>query len=452
MLEALRVDDYALVRLADCADPETRRVDYLAAQELCRNGQLVCPACALFGAKGEIYPRRDTGPGHWAHHPRGDKGCPRHTEPMSVAHYLAQLHIQQTLRTRYPQANVQLETRLGPGQTAGRGDITVQLADGRQLCIEVQRSKMSPGHVQERIQNREAAGWAIDWVFIIEADDLHWSKPLVADSMLRTALERRGYIYLLEDPYAPDPVLRVAVHRDLNRFISRLHGGTLPPLPESLAHVLEVKRPLSEFHVTPAGLRHPKLQPALERWIDRGLRKLKPPPFIAPQRTADAVVAWQVRRDALARDLSDATTRVRSADKNLRGSENEQRMATTSLVEADAERARTRLLALRRSKRRELDARRVDAAQWLLAAQERLRDARDASKRAHAARQRIASTIAAHDLGQSAAEQADREHHETQVDTARARHDASYNDEHALVRHWLAQLRHTGKPPVNAHG
>jgi hypothetical protein len=205
MLEALRVDDHALVRLADCADPETRRVDYLAAQELCRDGQLVCPACALFGAKGEIYPRRDTGPGHWAHHPRGDKGCPRYTEPMSVAHYLAQLHIQQTLRTRYPQANVELETRLGPGQSAGRGDITVQLADGRQLCIEVQRSKMSPGHVQQRIQNREAAGWAIDWVFIIEAEDLDWSKPLAADSMLRTALERRGYIYLLEDPYAPDP-------------------------------------------------------------------------------------------------------------------------------------------------------------------------------------------------------------------------------------------------------
>jgi hypothetical protein len=201
-------------------------------------------------------------------------------------------------------------------------------------------------------------------------------------------------------------------------------------------------------------LRHPKLQPALERWIERGLRKLKPLPFTAPRKTADAVVAWQVRRDALARDLSDATTCVRSADKNLRGSENEQRMAATSLAKANAERARTRLLALRRSKRRELDARRVDAAQWLLAAQERLRDARDASKRAHAARQRIASTIAAHDLGQSAAEQADREQHESQVDAARARHDASYNDEYALVRHWLAQLRHSAtpaSPPMSAH-
>jgi len=114
-------------------------------------------------------------------------------------------------------------------------------------------------------------------------------------------------------------------------------------------------------------------------------------------------------------------------------------MAQTSLAHADADRARTRLLALRRTKRRELDASRVDAAQWLLAAQTRVRDARAASTRAHAARQRIASALAAHDLQRSAADQADHDHHQDLVNAARARHDARA-DEHALVRSWLAQL------------
>jgi hypothetical protein len=448
MLEALRVDDHMLVRLGDHAHPENGLVDYFGAKQMCKDGQLVCPACALFGAKGEIYPRRDKRCGHWVHRPLVDKGCPRHTEPMSVAHYLAQLHIQQTLRTRYPQANVELETRLGSDVAAGRGDVTVQLADAR-VCIEVQRSSMSAGGVQGRIQNRWAAGWAIDWVFILEVDDPDWSKPVALDSKLLTALERRGYIYVLEDPYAPDPVLHIVVHRDFNRFIPRLRAsGTLAPLPESLAHVLDVERRLSEFHVTPDGLRHPKLHTSLERWLRDGLKALTPPPFTPPDKTADAVLDWQQRRDALARDLSDATIRVRRVDDTVRGSENELQMAQTSLADADADRARTRLISLRRTKRRELDARRTDAAQWLLAAQTRLRDARDGSKRAHAARRRVASAFAANDLQRAAAEQADNERHEAFVEAARADHDATYGDEHALAHYWLAQLSAARQPSM----
>jgi hypothetical protein len=100
-------------------------------------------------------------------------------------------------------------------------------------------------------------------------------------------------------------------------------------------------------------------------------------------------------------------------------------------------------------KRRELDARRTDAAQWLFAAQTRLHDARDSSKRAHAARQRAASTLAAHDLQHAAAEQADNECHEALVQVARANHDATYGEEHALAHYWLAQLSAARQPPVD---
>ena len=221
------------------------------------------------------------------------------------------------------------------------------------------------------------------------------------------------------------------------------------PLPASRAHVLAIERPLSEFHVTPDGLRHLKLHSSLERWVRDGLSALKPPPFTPPDKTAEAVLDWQQRRDALARDLSDATICVRRVDDTLRGSENELQMAQSSLAVTDAERARTRLLALRRTKRRELDARRTDAAQWLLAAQTRLRDARDGSKRAHAARQRVVSAFAAHDLQHAAAEQADNERHEALVDAARANHDARYGDEHALAHYWLAQLRAARQPSMD---
>ena len=56
MREALRVDDHVLVCLEDYAHPGTRLVDYSEAQRMCTDGQLVCPACALFGAKGESTP------------------------------------------------------------------------------------------------------------------------------------------------------------------------------------------------------------------------------------------------------------------------------------------------------------------------------------------------------------------------------------------------------------
>jgi hypothetical protein len=200
---------------------------------------------------------------------------------------------------------------------------------------------------------------------------------------------------------------------------------------------------------TTHGLRHLKLHSSLERWVRDGLSALKPPPFMPPDKTAEAVLEWQQRRDALARDLSDATKCVRRVDDTFHGSENELQMAQSSLADVDTERARTRLLALRRAKRRELDARRTDAAQWLLAAQTRLRDARDGSKRAHATRRRVASAFAAHDLQRAAAEQADNERHEAFVEAARADHDATYGDEHALAHYWLAQLSAARQPTMD---
>jgi len=252
---------------------------------------------------------------------------------MSIEHYLARLHIQETIRKRYPppQGEVTLETHLGSGDTAGRADVAVQLADGPRLCIEVQRSSMSAHHLQTRNQKRQDAGWAIDWVFVLERDHIDWSTPISIDGKLETALELRGYIYVLDDPHARDPVLRVIVHPDLNRFIPRMRGGgTLTPLPRSRAHALDIPRPLREFSVTDTRLHHAKLHAHLERWLRDALEAFTPPPLTAPEKTADTVHAWQQRRDVLTRDLGDATVRVRRADDTLRGSQNEQRMAQAS--------------------------------------------------------------------------------------------------------------------------
>jgi hypothetical protein len=314
---------------------------------------------------------------------------------------------------------------------------------------------MSAADVQGRGAQRKDAGWALDWVFIIDGHD-DWSEPLTINSTLRTALEQRSYIYVLEDPLAEEPVLQIVVHPDLNPYV-RWRGARagLRRLPGDQAHVLSVSRPLSEFVVVAAGLRHRRLHSLLAGWIKDGLADLAPKPFEEPEPTADEITEWQRTHDALERALEEVTAAADKTELFLRGGEREAQAAlhaAEAALEAMAgERAATKATIAERAKkllstrrRRELAELAAGHEATVAAATAYLLDEVPAAlKRAREPQQRAERVLDEHRAKRAVAIQRDDEANRARAQAARARHEnvaRCHAAAHMRLTGWLREL------------
>jgi len=216
--------------------------DMRAARDACRQRDLVCPDCS-----GEITATSASTRtrAHFKHlaGAAADADCPGAAR-MSVKHLAAQENIARELQRRHPDAIVCLEAVHGAVRSgrAGRSDILLTPRTGAPLCVEVQASTIPVADLQERADKRTAEGYVVEWIFIIDGQS--WTDPLDPPAMLDAVLERRGYVYLLEDPMDEQPQLRVAVAPWISSQIPDLRNRYRP---SGHVHFLRWARRVSAF-------------------------------------------------------------------------------------------------------------------------------------------------------------------------------------------------------------
>jgi hypothetical protein len=397
---------------------EDTGMDMAIAKAACDARQLVCPDCDATLTPRRGVDRRGDGVttkpmrrSHFTHHVGAaldDASCPGAAR-MTAEHLLAQERIARVLDDRHPGGVVrQEEVSVASDGRAGRADVALTLPGGDRLCVEVQLSSLAVADLQLRTAHRESAGYAVEWVFIQQVS----GSSFQPSELLREFLERRGYIYLLPQPRAPEPVFRVAIHGDLAKVVPDLRGVSLRP---GHVHVLRVPRPLCGFTFTgrvavgAGGLRCERLHRTLAGWMtDRqvSLERVRPDPVPVTTPAADA---WRGEHRLLERAAEHAAAQCREGGVALHAA-----AAAIAELEAAAEEAEGRVLALPRWRWRKrpllvslAERARDDAA----AARDRVAELQAEVTRREADHRAAIAALEEHSAGQAAAKQADEDRH-----------------------------------------
>lgn len=245
------------------------------------------------------------------------QACAHPGAGMSKEHLFAQRSMRKLLQDAHgDDAVVSLESNLVAETGKGRADIAVTSSDGSvRLCIEIQRSSMATLGVLTRQQQRRAAGYELEWVFIFPASAGGWWKAgcIQPRRYIKEVINERGYALALVDPLVEDLRLRVLVHPSLWRVMrtAKPAGHTAAVLPGSWQ--------VAESRAVVSGLFHPDLMDRLRRGMEAQLEGLERRRPEIRQRADTELHAWKAGRARRELALEEAKRRVRAAesDKNL---------------------------------------------------------------------------------------------------------------------------------------
>ncbi|HEY5260855.1 MAG TPA: hypothetical protein VIJ33_01955 [Solirubrobacteraceae bacterium] len=232
---------------------------------------------------------------------------------MSSEHLRAQERVFALLSQAHERADVELEAVLDGGAAGpGRADVLVTPNDGSQgLCLEIQRSTMSAAGLVEREQQRAAAGYGLEWIFLFPSGRI-WEKPHAkVPRYVKEVLDRRGYALALEDPLADDPRIRVFAHRSLAGSIEVRRP------PHGMAIVLRGRWRFAEARATSRGLFHDRLSSLLLGWIEGYARCVESQQPTDPGSIDVASQRWQRGKERRARELDHAARIAAAAERSV---------------------------------------------------------------------------------------------------------------------------------------
>jgi hypothetical protein len=232
---------------------------------------------------------------------------------MSSEHLRAQERVFTLLRQAHQRADVELEAVLdGAAAGPGRADVLVTPNDGSQgLCLEIQRSTMSAAGLVEREQQRAAAGYGLEWIFLFPSGHI-WEKPHAkVPRYVKEVLDRRGYALALEDRLADDPRIRVFAHRSLAGSIEVRRP------PHDMAIVLRGRWRFAEARATSKGLFHYRLSSLLLGWIEGYARWVESQQPTDPGSIDVASQRWQRGEERRARELDHAARVAAAAERSI---------------------------------------------------------------------------------------------------------------------------------------